>query len=56
MVESNKMKCEDEEIDSLDVFSQQNEDVFLDSLEPATYREKYENSVCNKRKTKLKFI
>ncbi|OWR44506.1 PH domain leucine-rich repeat-containing protein phosphatase 2 [Danaus plexippus plexippus] len=42
--ESNKMKCEDEEIDSLDVFSQENEDVFLDSLEPATYREKYENS------------
>lgn len=40
MVEQS-MKCEGEEIDSLDVFNQSGvEDVFLDSLEPNTYREK----------------
>lgn len=37
MVEQN-MKCEDDDVDSLDVFNQ--EDVFLDSLEPNTLREK----------------
>lgn len=50
MVENNIMKCEEEEIDSLDVFSQHtNDDVFLDSLEPSVYKEKYESSVrpCN---------
>lgn len=37
------MKCDDDEVDSLDVFNQ--EDVFLDSLEPNTLREKFENLV-----------
>lgn len=47
MVENNIMKCEEEEIDSLDVFSQNsNDDVFLDSLEPSLYKGKYESSVC----------
>lgn len=43
MVENNKMKCEEEEVDSLDVFSQQSV-VFMDSLEP-TFKEKCENLV-----------
>lgn len=44
MVENNKMKCEEEEeVDSLDVFSQQSV-VFMDSLEPA-FKEKCENLV-----------
>lgn len=43
MVENNKMKCEEEEVDSLDVFSQQSV-VFMDSLEPAI-KEKCENLV-----------
>lgn len=42
MVEQNT-KCEEDEVDSLDVFSQ--EDVFLDSLEPNTLREKCETLV-----------
>lgn len=37
------MKCEDDEVDSLDVFNQ--EDVFLDSLEPNAMREKCINLV-----------
>ncbi|KAG6452536.1 hypothetical protein O3G_MSEX007684 [Manduca sexta] len=42
MVESNTMKS-DEEVDSLDVFSQQTvEDVFLDSLEPSVLEKKNE--------------
>lgn len=40
------MKCEEEEVDSLDVFNHSIvEDVFLDSLEPSTLREKSEISV-----------
>lgn len=46
MVERNTMKCEEEAVDSLDVFTQPNsEDIFLDSLEPNTFREKCELSV-----------
>lgn len=46
MVERNTMKCEEEEVDSLDVFTQPTpEDIFLDSLEPNTFREKCELSV-----------
>ncbi|XP_052747068.1 protein phosphatase PHLPP-like protein isoform X2 [Bicyclus anynana] len=41
MVENNKMKCEEQEIDSLDVFSPQSA-IFMDSLEPA-FKEKHEN-------------
>ncbi|CAH0725872.1 unnamed protein product, partial [Brenthis ino] len=45
MVENNIMKCEEEEIDSLDVFTQHsNDSVFLDSLEYTALREKCENS------------
>nr|XP_021184043.2 protein phosphatase PHLPP-like protein isoform X2 [Helicoverpa armigera] len=45
MVERNTMKCEEEEVDSLDVFTQPSpEDIFLDSLEPNTLREKCEHS------------
>lgn len=40
------MKCEEEEVDSLDVFTQpSSEDIFLDSLEPNALREKCELSV-----------
>lgn len=46
MVERNVMKSEESEIDSLDVFNQQyNEDIFPDSLEPSTLKEKLENAV-----------
>lgn len=46
MVENNIMKCEEEETDSLDVFTQHsNDSVFLDSLEYTALREKCENSV-----------
>lgn len=46
MVERKTMQCEEEEVDSLDVFTQPgSEDIFLDSLEPNTFREKFELSV-----------
>lgn len=41
MVEQN-VKCDDQEVDSLDVFSQQE---FLDSLEPGALREKCDTLV-----------
>lgn len=40
------MKCDEEEVDSLDVFTHPgSDDIFLDSLEPNTLREKCELSV-----------
>lgn len=37
------MNCEDDEVDSLDVFAQSSsDDIFLDSLEPNTLKEKCE--------------
>ncbi|KAI8427937.1 hypothetical protein MSG28_002265 [Choristoneura fumiferana] len=43
MVEQSAMEPEEEEPDSLDVFNQSNvEDNFLDSLEPTTFKEKYD--------------
>lgn len=43
MVEHIAMNPDDEEPDSLDVFNQPNvEDDFLDSLEPTTFKEKYD--------------
>ncbi|CAG5037258.1 unnamed protein product, partial [Parnassius apollo] len=44
MVEINVINSEESEIDSLDVFNQQyNEDIFLDSLEPSTFKGNNEN-------------
>lgn len=41
MVERDTMKSDEEEVDSLDVFTEnQSEDIFLDSLEPTVLKEK----------------
>lgn len=46
MVEKITMKCDEQEIDSLDVFSQHNsDDVYLDSLELTTNKDISENVV-----------
>lgn len=46
MVENITMKCDEQEIDSLDVFSQHyGDDVYLDSLEPTTNKDISENVV-----------
>lgn len=46
MVENITMKCDEQDIDSLDVFSQHNgDDVYLDSLEPTTNKDISENVV-----------
>lgn len=45
MVGKNAMTEEDDEVDSLDVFNQQCEDVYLDSLEPNFAKEQCEQTV-----------
>lgn len=45
MVEKDTMTEEEDEVDSLDVFNQQCEDVYLDSLEPNFVKEQCESTV-----------
>lgn len=47
MVGKDTMTEEEDEVDSLDVFNQQCEDVYLDSLEPNFAKEQCEQTVCS---------